>query len=390
VSRLDDAMDRLAALIVTRSRLARAMATLAASGADTRDLAQVLKEHSRQLRDLRGSIVRVRMVPIAEVLDRVPLIVRGLRRDTGKAVRLTVAGVDSELDKAVAERIFPAIVHLVRNAIDHAIETPEERVRLGKPAEAELRISCSATSNTRFELSVSDDGRGIDRTSVARKVGLEAIPSDAALLEVLCTPGLSTRTEATTTSGRGMGMDIVRQIVVNQLGGELLLESRPGAGTTFTLRVPLTIAIVDTFTLKCGNQRYAVPVAMVEEIIELDRAAIRYPPSPTALAFGGQVGLIERRGEALPLVPLAAAFRLGDVAPEGQAIVVRSAGAPIAFALERVLGQQEAVVRPLVDPLVQVVGISGATDLGDGRPTLVLDLVSLGASFWQRRGGRAA
>jgi two-component system, chemotaxis family, sensor kinase CheA len=379
VAKLDDAMEHLSSLIVTRSRLARAVSALTLAGVNTRDLRDVMRDNARQLRDLRAAILRVRMVPVVEVLNRIPLILRGLQRESKKEVRLELDAGTAELDKGVAERLFPALVHLMRNAVDHAIEPAEERVRLGKFREGLLRISCSSRSNADLELSLSDDGAGVDREAVARRLGRDIPPGDAALLDALCQVGLSTRDRATTTSGRGMGMDIVRRVVVDQLGGELSMRTRAGIGTTFVLRVPLTLSIVDTFTLECRQQRFVVPVATVAEILELDPAAVRFGPAPRA-AGRTRVGLLEHRGEAVPLLDLAALLRMPEEAALArQAVVVRRAGEVFAFGLDRVLGQQESVVRPLVDPLVQVPGIAGATDLGDGRPTLVLDLLSLAA-----------
>ncbi|GAC1537608.1 MAG: chemotaxis protein CheA [Polyangiales bacterium] len=380
VARIDDAMERLAALIVTRSRLARAVAMLAEAGTPSRDLVQVLTDQTRQLRDLRKSILRVRMVRMAEVLDRVPLIVRGLCRASGKLVRLQMDLGGTELDKAVADRIFPALVHLVRNAIDHGIESPAARSAAGKPEEGTLRILCAEHSSSRLEIEVSDDGDGIDRASVARHAHADTPETDVALLDMLCRPGVSTRDEVTTTSGRGMGMDIVRRIVVDQLAGELELSSTRGAGTRFVLRVPLTVSIVDAFTLECSGQRFVVPVSMVEELIDIDPAKVIYGPIAVTGAERRGVGMLQRRGEAVPLIELATALRLGRPKERARkALIVRRAGEPMAFGLDRVIGQQEAVVRPLEDPLVRVQGISGATDLGDGRPTLVLDLVTLSA-----------
>jgi two-component system chemotaxis sensor kinase CheA len=379
VARLDDAMEHLSSLIVTRSRLARAVAELSNAGVRTRELGEIVRENARQLRDLRAAILRVRMIPVSEVLERIPLIVRGLRRGSTKQVRVTIDAGDAELDKGVAERLFPALVHLVRNAFDHAIESPEERARAGKPAEGVIRIACSASSNARLELNVSDDGAGVNRAEIARRVGSN-LPNDEALLAALCTAGFSTRDNATTTSGRGMGMDIVKRVIVDQLGGELTMETSLGGGTTFFVRVPLSISIVDSFTLQCGKSRFVVPVSMVEEIIEVDRARVVRTPNGD-----DGVTLIERRGEALPLLDLRRALRMDGEAAAPHALVVRRSGSVMAFALQRVLGQSETVVRPLVDPLVQVPGISGATDLGDGKPTLVLDLVSLGASLLARK-----
>ena len=372
VARLDDTMERLSALIVTRFRLARAATDLAQAGADVRGLRQILAENARQLRDLRAAVLRVRMVRMAEVLERVPLLVRGLQRNTGKQVRLVLDTADAEVDKGVADRLFPAIVHLVRNAVDHALESPAERRTLGKPEDALLRITCRQRGGNQLELSVTDDGRGVDRARVAARARREVPDTLAGLLDLLCLPGLSTRDEATHTSGRGMGMDIVRRVAEVELGGELLLQTQPGAGTTFTLRVPLSITIVDAFAFECADQRYVVPVSMVEEIVELDPARLTRTPGASSNA-----SMVQRRGEALPVLQLAHLFGLPQQEQATRALVIRRAGEATGIAVHRMLGQQEVVVRPMQDELVRVAGITGATDLGDGRPTLVLDLPAI-------------
>jgi two-component system, chemotaxis family, sensor kinase CheA len=374
VSRLDDAMERLSALIVTRFRLARAVSEMAEQGADVRKLNQIVAENARQLRDLRAAVLQVRMVRVSEVLERVPLLVRGLRRNTGKLVRLEMDTGRAEVDKAVAERLFPAIVHLVRNSVDHGIEPPDERRAKGKPEEALLRLTCIDRSNNQLELTVADDGRGIDAAAVATKAGKPAPEGNAALLDLLCTPGFSTRDQATATSGRGMGMDIARRIAVDELGGEMFLETEVGKGSRFILRVPLTVTIVDAFVFEAAGQRYAVPVSTVEEIFELDVARATRTP-----ALRGKASLVQRRGEALPVVQLASLLRVEDPGVAAKALVIRRGGEPMGFAVQRMIGQQEVVIRPLEDPLVRVPGITGATDLGDGKPTLVLDLATLGS-----------
>jgi two-component system chemotaxis sensor kinase CheA len=383
VERLDDAMEKLSGLIVTRSRLQRTIAMLAADGVDVRQLRQIADEHSRQLRDLRAAILKLRMVSARELLEPIPLIVRGLRAATGKTVRLEIDAGRAELDKAVAERIFPAIVHLVRNAVDHGLEGPEARRRAGKPEEGVIAIKCFERSNTQLELSVTDDGGGIDREEVARRAGAEVPRTDAALLELLALPGLSTRDKATKTSGRGLGMDIVKRLT-EELGGELTLRSAPARGTTFTLRIPLTVTILDAFAFECSAQAFVVPVAMVEEIIEVDTAKV--VSSPGRGEKGYRVAMIERRGEAVPLVSLDNVFTLApSAALHRKALVVRRNGEPFAFIVDRMMGQQEIVVRPLEDPLVKVTGVPGVTDLGDGKPTLVLDLLALSGSLSGRR-----
>ena len=385
VARLDDAMEKLSELVVTRFRLARAVQALREQGADVRELANILGENARQLRDLRGCITRARLVPVRELLERVPLIVRGMSRSTGKLVRLQIDAGNAELDKSVAERIFPAIVHLVRNAIDHALEDPEERRARGKPEQGLVTVSCFGHSSE-LELSVADDGRGIDAASVARRAGRPLPQSDAELLELITLPGVSTKDRATSSSGRGMGMEIVQRIAVGALGGSLTLRTSPHAGSVFTLRLPLSISIVDGFSFACGDQPFVVPVSMVDEIIEVDPRRVLTPPAP-----GGQspLRMIERHGRSLPLIPLGQLFalpRAADSAPK--ALVVHRSHERLAFGIDRVLGQQEVVVRPIEDPLVKVAGVTGSTDLGDGKPTLVLDLIGLMsmASRWTPRG----
>ncbi|AKT36206.1 chemotaxis protein CheA [Chondromyces crocatus] len=412
LGRIDEAMDRLSALVVTRYRLERCASEMAEVGAPVRELTRLLAEQARELRDLRSALLRVRMVPMSEILDRLPLVLRSLRRDTGKKVRLQIEGSGAELDKAVAERLLPAIIHIVRNAVDHGIESPEERAPTGKPDEGTLRINCSTVSSAALSISIADDGRGVDRASVAQRSGVasSAELDDTALLDLLCSPGLSTRLEATTTSGRGMGMNIARRVITTDLGGELTMTTTQGAGTTFTLRVPLTVAILDAFAFLCDGQHYVAPIAMIDEIVEIDPASVIHGP--------GGMPLFERRGTAVPVVPLSVALagntappRLpaarslgaGSPGPSAQtpgigaresdearkALIVRRGGEATALTVDRLLGHREAVIRPLTDPLVQVTGVSGATDLGDGKPTLVLDLIALVGAVNGRRGALA-
>ena len=394
VGRVDDAIEMLGGLVVTRSRMAHALDRLEASGADTRELRAILADSARQLRDLRAAILRIRMVPMSAVLERLPLVVRGLARTSGKQVRIHLDVGSAELDKTVAERLFPALVHLVRNAVDHGIETPEERLAAGKSEAATVTIR-STMLDRNVEIRVSDDGRGVDRARVAAKAGQPVPTTDAALLDLLCKAGLSTRAEVDTTSGRGVGMDIVRKIVVHRLGGELALETQPGVGTSFVLRVPLTVAIVDAFVIRCGGERFAVPVPVVEEIVELAEDRLVTGPRPPravidtrALATVPQ--LLARRGRTVPVLDLARVLALPveGASPHGL-VGRRGADELAAWAVDRVLGQQEIVVRPLVDPLVSSPGIAGSTDLGDGRATLVLDLLSLWAYIGSSE-GRAA
>jgi two-component system, chemotaxis family, sensor kinase CheA len=382
VARLDEALEHLSALVVSRARLDGAVATLAAIGADVRVLAGALQEHGRQLRSLRTAVMRARLIRVSELLDRAPLVVRGSARATGKRVRLVVEAGEAEVDKAVGERLFPAIIHLLRNAVDHAIEHPADRVRAGKPEDGVIRVTCRDFSDNQLELVIADDGRGVDAEAIAHKAGAPVPRTPAELLELISRPGFSTAERVTQTSGRGVGMDIVRRIVMDELGGDLRVETRRGAGTTFTLRVPLSLTIVDALTFECGTERFVVPVSAVEALIEVDASEVVEAPRPARGGAASAVRMLRRHAETLPLVRLDAVLGLGGSAPaHPKAIVIRRDGAPFAFEVDRMLGQQEVVIRPVADPLVQVEGVSGSTDLGDGRPTLVLDLVSLARSL---------
>jgi two-component system chemotaxis sensor kinase CheA len=383
LSRLDELQDQLSLLIVSRFRLDREILRLAEVGSDVRRLRDIAQVQGRQLRDLRRAILRARMVRVADVLEPLGLLVRSLVRSGNRAVQLQLDARDTELDKAVADRLLPALIQLVRNAVDHAIETPEERAAAGKPRTGTVRVSCLEVAGNHIELVVSDDGRGIDRDAVARRAH-HPIEDDVALLAVLTTPGFSTRQVATTTSGRGLGMDIVRRITVGDLGGELAMTTQPGHGTTFTLRVPVTIAVMDVFSFQCGEQAFVVPAVAIEEIFEVLPEMVMTPPNAGPASSISACSLLERRGHAIPVVSLGAILAIDSGVGARKAMVIRGNGHPIAFTVDRMLGRQEVVVRTIEDPLVSVPGVAGATDLGDGRPTLVLDLNELGVIARER------
>ena len=376
VARLDRALEELSTLIVTRTRMQRAVSALAAGTGSVREVNAILVENGRQLRDLRAAIMRARMVPVAELLERTPLLVRGISRSVGKQVQLEIDAGRAELDKSVADRLGPAILHLLRNAVDHAIEHPEARKRLGKPAEGHIAISCVASSGSHLTLTITDDGAGIDASKVAARAGAAVPPDDAGLLALITRPGLSTSDQTTTTSGRGLGMDIVKRIVVTDLGGTLELQTTRDVGTRFTLTVPVTVTILDAFTFVSAGRVFVIPVSAVEDLVEIEPTHLVSAPSPGSNAPGAR--MLRHRLGTLPLFALGALLGLpGDKVERPKAIIVLKNGRRFAFEVDRMLSQQEIVVRPLKDPLVQVRGVSGSTDLGDGQPTLVLDLPAL-------------
>ncbi len=372
LARLDDLQDQLSLLIVSRFRLEREIAAQAAAGHDMRRLREVADLQGRQLRDLRRAILRARMVRVAEVLEPLPLLVRGLARTAQREVRIEIDARDAELDKAVADRLLPALVHLIRNAVDHGFE--EDRVALGKPRTGTVRVTCRELGANRLELVVADDGRGIDRAAIAVQAG-RSIDDDRTLLDVLVMPGFSTVGVATRTSGRGLGMDIVHRIAVDMLGGELELATTLGVGTVFTLRVPLTIAVIEVFSFECGSEAFAVPVSSIEEIFELAPDEEVQPPH--AVGARAPARILQHRGHAVSVLALGAVLSLEGGRNGRKAMVTRCRGERVAFAVDRMLGRHEVVVRRVDDPLVRVPGVAGATDLGTGRPTLVLDFGAL-------------
>jgi two-component system chemotaxis sensor kinase CheA len=380
-------MEGLAGLLVTKFRLARAVEELAKRGVDVRDLRQITHEAARQLRDMRGAILGLRMVSLHEMFERLPILVRGLRTATGKTVQLSMNVGRVEVDKGVGERLWPVLVHLIRNAVDHGIESDTERLRLGKSAEGKLSVSVVQSQSSHVELVIEDDGAGMDAERVARRAGKAVPDDDAGLLDLITAPGFSTRDVANATSGRGMGLDIVRRTIVQELGGELKLSTRKNVGTRFTLKVPITIALVDTFRFESDTQQFLVPVASVEELIDVDAKDVIHGPGSKLARI--PVVTLERRGYTMPLVELSAMLGTASRGLSPKAIIVRRNEQFFAFGVDRLIDHHEVVVRPLVDPLVSVPGITGSTDLGDGRPTLLLDLVAL-ANKLSALSGRAA
>jgi two-component system chemotaxis sensor kinase CheA len=374
LSRLDDLQEQLSALIVSRFRLEHEIARMAAAGQSVRALREIAELQARQLRELRRAILRARLVRLIEVLEPLSLIARTASRAGGGEVKLELDTANSELDKAVADRLLPAVIHLVRNAIDHGMEPVDERVAAGKPAIGTVRVVARELPGARVSIAISDDGRGIDRAAIAKRSNRE-IPDDHTLLAVLGTPGFTTRDTATRTSGRGVGMDVVCRIA-SELGGDLAISTSVGAGTTFTLTVPLTIALVDGLAFECGRQMFVAPVAAIEEIFELGDTV-----APASHGARHPATLIERRGRVISVVSLGSVLALDNGASAKKALLVRRAGDLLAFAIDRTIGRYEVVVRPIIDPLARAPGISGSTDLGDGRPTLVLDLNELGATL---------
>jgi two-component system, chemotaxis family, sensor kinase CheA len=388
LARLDELMRMVGEMVISRARLDDNLKRLSAAipAADRRTLQETSQALERQLRDLREGVMRVRLVPIREVFARMQFVIRDLTRESGKKVTLHLSGQDTEIDKFVVERIMDPLLHLVRNAISHGLETPAERQASGKPAEGQIFLRASTTGET-ILIEVEDDGQGINaevvftRAQAAGLIGAEAVRDTVTLLDLICAPGFSTRDEADRASGRGVGMAVVRT-AVEELGGTLDLTTHLGQGARFTIQLPLTLAIADALIVTVGGHTFAVPQVAVREVMQIDQASLKVLENNK---------LIPYREGVLPLLSLAAFFRLAE--PAGRTfycLVIGSGLGAVGIVVDRVLGLHEVVVRPLTDPLIRVPGITGATELGDGRVVLILDTMTLTRAARKKARGEKA
>lgn len=375
LARLDELMRMVGELVISRAHLENKLKRLEATlpAAEWRSLQETNQAIERQLRDLREGIMQTRMVPVGEIFERMQFVIRDLERESGRRVRLELSGQETEIDKYLVERMLDPLLHLVRNAVSHGLEASEERLAAGKTAEGRLALRASTAGET-VVIEIEDDGRGIDAKFVADRAHLAGLVAydvqldEEALLNLICTPGFSTREEADRASGRGVGMAVVQRTIL-ELGGALSLKTQAGQGTRFTIELPLTLAIADALIARVREQTFAVPQSAVREVIEVNPAAIRHLENNEIIPY---------RGGVLPLIRLGSFFRLAGA--EGRflyAFVVGSATNPVGLVVDRIIGQREIVVRAMTDPLVQVQGIAGATELGDGRPVLILDAAAL-------------
>ncbi len=369
LSRLDELMRITGEMVIQRSRLDERIARGDVSG-----LREINIALDRSLRELRDAVTRVRLVSVAEIFTRMPFVVQDLARDTGRRVRLVLEGQHTEIDKYLVERLKEPLLHLVRNAVSHGVEPPSVRVAAGKPEEATLILQAETIAHSVI-IRVRDDGRGVDTAAViarAKEAGIpiSQAPDNHELLEVICRQGFSTRDEADRASGRGVGMAVV-QNTLRELGGSLALETAPGRGTQFTLRLPLTLSISETFIVSAGRHTCAIPQEYVQEVIQLE---------PDQFHFINQREAASYRDGVLPVLRLRALFEPGEqTRTHAPALVLGTDRGLVGVVVDRVIGRREVVVHSIQDPLVQVPCVSGATELGDGRPVLILDPNALAA-----------
>lgn len=370
LARLDVLMKLAGELVVARNRLVE----LARASSDP-ELGQVGERISRLVGAVQSEVLEARLTPVREVFDRFPRVVRDLARDLGRQVRLEVEGGDIELDRAVLDEVADPLVHLVRNAIDHGIEPPRERLKAGKAAEGRLRLSASRERNS-VAIRVADDGRGIDRAKILAKAKADGLVDAAAesladdqLLRILSRSGFSTAAVISGVSGRGVGVDVV-MTRIRQLGGAVELVTEAGQGTAFVLRVPLTLAIVRSLLVQVGAERYVVPLNYVSETIEFSATPIT--------ALGDREALVIRE-QPVPTVHLHRLLSIDGAATTGRrpVLVVQVGERRSALVVDALLGQQEIVVEPFDAPRGMPGWFSGATILADGAPALILDAAAL-------------
>ncbi|MGH7518908.1 MAG: chemotaxis protein CheW [Gemmatimonadales bacterium] len=369
LARLDGMMKQVGELTVARNRLMEL-----ARDADPA-LVELAARISRLVSDLQGEVLAARMTPVGEAFERFPRLVRDLARDLGKRIRLDLEGEAIELDRAVLDELVEPLMHLVRNAADHGLEQPAVREASGKPAEGRLLLAAARERRT-VAIRVSDDGCGIDRAAVlarARRDGL-ADPSvetlsDDLLLRVLARPGFSTASQVTGVSGRGVGVEVALARV-RALGGTLDVRTEAGRGTTWTLRVPLTLAIVRALLAEAGGERYAVPLSFVSETVEFD------PQAVTAIRQREAIVVRERVIPTIHLRDLVAARAEGR-SPRRPTIILEVGERRTALVVDALLGQQDIVIEPFDAPRGLPTYVGGATILADGAPALILDAAAL-------------
>ncbi|NUT62354.1 chemotaxis protein CheA [Herbaspirillum sp. C9C3] len=379
VSKLDQLIDLVGELVI-----AGASARLIARRRKDSQFEEATQAIDSLMEQIRDAALTLRMVQINEVFQRFPRIVRDIARDLDKDIELTMTGSETELDKSMVERLADPLMHIVRNAIDHGIEPAAERIAAGKPAKASLRLNAMHESGSVL-VEVMDDGRGMDRARILEKAiaqGLaapDAELSDGEIFRFVFEPGFSTAQQVTELSGRGVGMDVVKRNI-DALQGEVGIDTEPGRGTVVRIRLPLTLAIISGFQVVVGNAVFVIPLDMVVECIDM-------PPRQS----GSHI--VSVRGEPLPFVPLRELFDL-PARDQGRGrkslVIVQYGQLRAGLLVDGLLGECQAVIKPLGRLFGKVKGLSGSTILGDGRVALILDIAHLVQHTQQQEQGNTA
>jgi len=366
--RLDDLMDRVGELVIAQSRLSQVAA--ASNDAQVKSISEDIERLALELRD---STMGVRTVPIGSLFGRFRRLVHDLSSQLGKDIQLVTVGEETELDKTVVEKLNDPMIHLLRNSIDHGLETPEARAAAGKPKSGRITLT-ARHAGAEVLISIVDDGRGLDRDRIrarAEEKGLlqpGASLRDNELFAVIFLPGFSTAREVTSLSGRGVGMDVVKQ-AIEALRGKIEISSVPGTGTELTLRLPLTLAIIDGLLVRVGNGRYVLPLSSVEECVELS--------AEQDMRSRGR-NFLNIRGDLVPFVRLRTVFNATTSADRYQKVVVVASGKRrVGLVVDQVIGNHQTVIKSLSALHAAARMFSGATILGDGAVALILDVSQL-------------
>jgi len=372
VERLDKIMNLMGELSIAKSRLVQV-----SQSKDYNQLDVVSSFMARLVSSLQDEALKLRLLPISFILDNFPRMVRDLSRQMSKDIVLEVSGSDIELDRVILDEIGDPIIHLIRNSIDHGIETEAERLRLGKNAQGKITIKVFREKG-HIIIEISDDGRGMDFAQIiatAKKRGFIAPDDNTELskdriLDILTIPGFSTKEEVTDISGRGVGLDVVRTRL-DMLGGRLEMDTQKGKGTTFVLTLPLTLAIIKAMLVGLGDQVYAIPLMNIRETVKVAADAIK----PVK-----DMEVIRLREEIIPVLRLSRELGVKTVGVDDDqlsVVIVEGRAKSLGLVVDKVLAEQDVVVKPLGAFLKRVRGITGATILGDGRVVLILDVVNV-------------
>ncbi len=393
LERVDRLIDLVGELVINQAMLSQRVLELGLARAS--GVAMGLDELEQLTRDIQDSVMAIRAQPVKSVFQRMPRLAREVAALTGKPVRLVTEGEATEVDKTVIERLADPLTHMIRNAIDHGLEKPEARAAAGKPAEGLVRLTAAHRSG-RIVIEVSDDGGGINRNrvkAIAVERGLiaaEAALSDEEIDNLIFMPGFSTASEVSNISGRGVGMDVVRRSI-QALGGRISISSRPGLGSTFTMSLPLTLAVLDGMVISVEGQTLVAPLTAIVETLQ--------PKAEDVHSLGGDARVIAIRDTYVPLIDvgMALGYRTEPlVATAGVALLIEGdGGARAALLVDAIQGQRQVVIKSLEANYQQVPGVAAATILGDGRVALILDIdtivaVSRGADTRRSEIRRAA
>jgi two-component system chemotaxis sensor kinase CheA len=374
IEKIDELINTVGELVITQAMLSELGRTL--DGPVAERFRSGLNQLERNMRELQESVMRVRMLPISFTFSRFPRMVRDLAQRLGKQIELKMTGEQTELDKTVLEKIGDPLMHLVRNSVDHGIESPQARLAAGKPATGIVHLdACHRGGQVAVE--IRDDGAGLDKNRILAKarsrglVGANDVLTDEQVHELIFLPGFSTAEKTTDVSGRGVGMDVVRRNV-KELGGNIEIGSEFGKGSRFIITLPLTLAIVDGQSVSVGSETYIVPLTSIVESLQLQ------PQSVNRLSGHGEV--FSFRGDYLPVVRLHDLFGVEPRARalhEGLIVVAEGDGRRIGLFVDELLGQQQVVIKSMEANYGPIDGVAGATILGDGSVALILDLPGL-------------